>query len=260
MKRSQSGFTLVELLVVIGIIAILIALLLPALNRARESAKRTACASNMRQVVLALQQYMQDHKGAQPAICPRHPAYAYGWLHEYLWFVRLTPYLGIRDVTDVPMAPDSTGQYSRYCENLASNGSVRRSPLFCPSVDWEANSSYALAAASAGSMPWWHYTSYAPFTATWTRQNSHIWSQLWNIVWTDATSTAVPIAGLGHLQLSKRLGQNRNASATAVFGHFAQANPWFQMEAGYGWTAPNWDTREATTTCSRSRSWTATSR
>mgnify|MGYP000393561015 CR=1 FL=1 len=67
---DRLGFTLVELLVVIGIITILISLLLPALNKARASANVVACASNQRQVGVALQQYTMANKGAYPPAEP----------------------------------------------------------------------------------------------------------------------------------------------------------------------------------------------
>ena len=64
--RRRRGFTLVELLVVIGIIALLISILLPALSKAQESAKRTACLSNLRQLGNIFRLYAGDFKDACP--------------------------------------------------------------------------------------------------------------------------------------------------------------------------------------------------
>src|SRR5439155_14643107 len=71
MERSR-GFTLIELLVVLGIIALLAALLLPALARSKEAGRRVACASNLRQLNLALVLYLSDSSGQFPP--PRQPS------------------------------------------------------------------------------------------------------------------------------------------------------------------------------------------
>ena len=62
-ENSRIGFTLIELLVVVSVIAMLLAILLPSLNKARVLAKRAGCRSNLKQLALAWTAYLDDHKG-----------------------------------------------------------------------------------------------------------------------------------------------------------------------------------------------------
>jgi prepilin-type N-terminal cleavage/methylation domain-containing protein/prepilin-type processing-associated H-X9-DG protein len=119
--RPVAGFTLVELLVVIGIIALLISILMPALNRAREQANAVKCLSNVRQIGMALYMYANDNRGYYPYGARGDVVYQEDWI----WWQDNSPRGVNTTVKDSPIA--------KYIGNF--NEELMR----CPSDDMETH-------------------------------------------------------------------------------------------------------------------------
>jgi prepilin-type N-terminal cleavage/methylation domain-containing protein/prepilin-type processing-associated H-X9-DG protein len=92
MRKRRLGFTLIELLVVIAIIAVLIALLLPAVQAAREAARRSQCVNNLKQLGLAVHNYVSSNAVLPvQSMYPTASAASWGW--SYGWGLGLLPYM-----------------------------------------------------------------------------------------------------------------------------------------------------------------------
>lgn len=107
LTKRRLGFTLVELLVVIAIIGILVALLLPAVQAAREAARRMSCSNNLKQIALAMHNYHDVHKKL-PALgytgIDPHPGLSSGVRWPYGWAMNLLPFIEQGPLYDGMMA------------------------------------------------------------------------------------------------------------------------------------------------------------
>jgi prepilin-type N-terminal cleavage/methylation domain-containing protein/prepilin-type processing-associated H-X9-DG protein len=140
--NGRHGFTLIELLVVIAIIAILAAILFPVFARARENARRTSCASNLKQFALGIMQYTQDYD--ERTIPTGSNSFNSGTSHN--WNLAIQPYIKSKQILQCPSNPASFPvgyTYSRRVgpstgRSIAEIVSTSQTPMF---VDCEGNGS-----------------------------------------------------------------------------------------------------------------------
>jgi len=127
--KQHKAFTLVELLVVIAIIGILVALLLPAVQAAREAARRTQCVNNLTQLILAVQNYEMAYRVYPPGtIDEKGPIVNKPEGYHHNWLVHLLPYMEERNTYD--HIDFNVGVYH---ENNAEVRKVQIPSHLCPS-------------------------------------------------------------------------------------------------------------------------------
>jgi len=134
--QQNSGFTLIELLTVIAIIAILASFLFPVFAKAREKARQSACASNMKQLGLAIMMYTQDYDGVLPYY--QHP-------FGLAWYDDLQPYLKNRQIIVCPSKSEWNPDDATHKTGYGLNETVFPSGLGSP------NPPAAIALAEIGS-------------------------------------------------------------------------------------------------------------
>ncbi len=152
MNRQRRGFTLVELLVVIAIIGILVALLLPAVQAAREAARRMQCSNNLKQVGLAMHNYHDIHKKFTPMVGVSGCCWG-------TWQMAILPFIEQGNLWDLYVnhgGNDATGPRYAAAPNTTNVTTKRIAALTCPSDQVNApilnitNHNYAVNVGNTG--------------------------------------------------------------------------------------------------------------
>jgi prepilin-type N-terminal cleavage/methylation domain-containing protein len=174
-RRRRNAFTLVELLVVIAIIGILVALLLPAVQAAREAARRTECSNNLKQIGLATHNIHDNHKRFQPLLgvfpnTKNHPQYSLSWGNQ---FYHLLPYIEQQTTYNASYDPSNPDGNGAAAGNRPWVGGIYQRGIktyICPS-----DASAPALGFTRHPYPWddqWGVTSYAANTQVFCRTNS----------------------------------------------------------------------------------------
>jgi prepilin-type N-terminal cleavage/methylation domain-containing protein/prepilin-type processing-associated H-X9-DG protein len=166
--RPTEGFTLIELLVVIAIIAILAAILFPVFAQARESARKTSCVSNLKQMATATMMYVQDYDETFPLVTgqsyppqPGIPTDAQTWVYNDI-LVLLQAYVKNYNVFLCPDRQTHVGQNGDFCNpgpinqyvwGYGYNWSSGYGPGGGPKSLWNIGDGCVLAQLSDGTLP-----------------------------------------------------------------------------------------------------------
>ncbi len=159
-KGTRTGFTLIELLVVIAIIAILIGLLLPAVQKVREAAARTQCQNKVKQISLACQNFADTNNGKLPSAADRGPGTPTGHAIQSLFF-QLLPFI---EQDNIYKLYDRSTPATYYSGTIPITNRVIPTYL-CPSdpTGENGNQQFTVTVTISG-------TVVPPYTATWTGQ------------------------------------------------------------------------------------------
>ena len=151
-SRAQSGFTLIELLVVIAIIAILASILFPVFAQAREKARQTTCASNQKQIGLAITMYAQDYDETLPPYSfgtGTAGFFGYFGTDGARWADMIFPYVKSTAAYD---CPDGNVHLAKYAGGLYFDTQTYSYGYSTPSLTTDPDSTYGVAGRTLAAM------------------------------------------------------------------------------------------------------------